>query len=332
MSPFVQVAVNVPSLAGVFDYAVPEGLAGQASVGGLAVVPFGKQTVQGVILRFVEQPAVRDVKPLLGFVDPAPVLTANQVALAEWLAPSTFASAASVIGLFLPPGLAQQADTLFAIRNGDAKDQQSAVSNQQSSISIQQSPVASRLLKLLGQRGPLRGRQIDRAMSRVEWRRTAAYLVKRGILTSTSVLPPASVRPKFIRMAQLAAAPEAAEAALPDLGSTEATRARRQKALRFLIKRPEAVNVSWVYAESGCNLADLQELAERDLITLRETEIWRDPVAQAGKLVNREIGKLGAPRVELVLTDEQRKAWERSRAAFEILPAGKASSHSFYRA
>ena len=44
------------------------------------------------------------------------------------------------------------------------------------------------------------------------------------------------------------------------------------------MKRPDAVNVSWVYAETGCNAADLQELAERQLITLQETEIWRDPV------------------------------------------------------
>ena len=56
---------------------------------------------------------------------------------------------------------------------------------------------------------------------------------------------------------------------------------RRQAALRFLIREPEPVNVAWVYAESGCNLADLQELAERELILLSETEIWRDPLAKA---------------------------------------------------
>ncbi len=62
------------------------------------------------------------------------------------------------------------------------------------------------------------------------------------------------------------------------LGSTEQTQTRRAAALRFLLQVQEAVAVSWVYAESGCNLSDLKVLAKKDLITLRETEIWRDPV------------------------------------------------------
>ncbi len=121
----------------------------------------------------------------------------------------------------------------------------------------------------------------------MDWRKAAQYLVRSGVLTSQSVLPPPTVRPKFVRTAQLAVPPEQAEAALPDLGKTEATRARRQSALRLLMREPEAVNVAWVYAESGCNLADLQELDERGLIVLRETEIWRDPLE---KIESREQG------------------------------------------
>ena len=57
-----------------------------------------------------------------------------------------------------------------------------------------------------------------------------------------------------MRTAQLAVPPEQAEAALPDLGKTEATRTRRQSALRLLMREPEAVNVAWVYAESAAIL------------------------------------------------------------------------------
>jgi len=312
MSTFVQVAINVPSLAGVFDYLIPDSLVGFAKVGDLVVVPFGKQTVQGVILRFVEQPSIPIVKPVLELVDPEPVLTGHQIALAELLAQSTFSPLASIIGLFLPPGLAQQADTVYAIREAGQSDQRSVNSGQPSIVVM-------RLLKLLEQRGPLRGRQIDRGMPRLEWRRTAQYLVKRGELTTRSVLPPASVRPKYIRTAQLAVPPEMAEAGIDDLGSTDATRERRKKALRFLITQPEAINVAWVYAESGCNAADLQELAERDLIALRETEIWRDPVRQA--VINNQPSAI-ANRT-LVLTEEQQTAWKAIEAAIRDLRSGK---------
>jgi primosomal protein N' (replication factor Y) len=172
---------------------------------------------------------------------------------------------------------------------------------------------------LLTERGPLRGRQIDRHFRNVDWRRSMQWLVRHGLVASRSVLPPPSVRPKFVRTAQLAVPPEQAEAAMPSLGKTASTLERRGAALRFLIREPEAVNVAWVYAGSGCNLADLQELAERDLIILRETEIWRDPLARDGQRPSVPT----QPRLEgggaeangstaeqpLVLTAQQGTAW-----------------------
>ncbi len=174
------------------------------------------------------------------------------------------------------------------------------------------SVVQRRLVDLLTRRGPLRGRQIDRHFSQVDWRGSARVLVKQGSLISQSVLPPASVRPKFVRKAQLAVSLPAAEAALPDLGKTAATQKRRQAALQFLMREPVDVDVAWVYAESGCNLADLQELAERELILLRESEIWRDPL---GKKAARGTGNETAGDKELVLTADQETVMD------QILPA-----------
>jgi len=44
MTSFVQIVVNVPAIAGVFDYSVPESLAGRVGVGHLVIVPFGIET------------------------------------------------------------------------------------------------------------------------------------------------------------------------------------------------------------------------------------------------------------------------------------------------
>jgi primosomal protein N' (replication factor Y) (superfamily II helicase) len=304
MSSFIQLAVNVPSIAGVFDYSIPEHLAGRIGPGHFVLAPFGKQTVQGVVLRFIEHPSVVQTREIIEQIDPDPVLTSSQIALAESLAESSLSPLASIIGLFLPPGWNQQADTIFDIR--DAKIDPA---------NVELSSTATRLLKLLQRRGALRGRQIDRHFSKVDWRKTAQGLVRRGILSSQSILPPASIRPKYIRTAQLAVPPESAEAALGDLGNTEATRTRRQKALHFLTVQPEAVNVSWVYAESGCNLADLQELAERELILLRETEIWRDPLIK--------ISNQGIENREFILTEEQKRAWGQIESGFRQCAEGK---------
>ena len=104
MISFVQIVVNVPSVAGIFDYAVPESLAGKIGVGHLVIVPFGKQTAQGVVFRFIDQPSVQAVKEILELVDEEPVLTQPQISLAEELASSTLAPLAAVVELFLPVG------------------------------------------------------------------------------------------------------------------------------------------------------------------------------------------------------------------------------------
>ena len=248
MTAFIQVVVNVPAVSGIFDYSVPESLLGQVGVGHLVIAPFGKQTVQGVVFRFIDQPSVPEVKEIIELVDPAPVMTQAQIMLAEALAESTLSSLAAIVGLFLPVGLGQEADVLYQTID----DRLLTMEDGQPSV------VQRRLLDLLSERGPLRGRQIDTHFRKVDWRRTAGYLVRKGLLASRSVLPPARVRSKYVKTAQLAVAPEIAEAALDELGKTASTQTRRKKALSFLMQVKEAVNVSWVYAESGCNLADLQ--------------------------------------------------------------------------
>ena len=289
MPTFVQIVVNVPAVSGIFDYSVPDSLLGQVGVGHLVIAPFGKQTVQGVVFRFIDQPSVQDVKEILALVDSLPVMTQSQIELAEAMAESTFASLASIVSLFLPVGLSQQADVNYQIRIADDENNTS--------------PVATRIINLLKERGPLRGRQIDTHFRNVDWRKVAAYLVKKGVLESKSVLPPARVRSKYIKTAQLAVPLEIAETEIESLGKTESTQTRRQRAMQFLMQVKDAVNVSWVYAESGSNLADLQELEERGLIRLFETEIFRDPLEKTGIQVEGYTGK-----EEIELTPEQKSA------------------------
>jgi primosomal protein N' (replication factor Y) len=287
---FARLAVNVPTGTGLFDYSISSELAPQIQLGCLVTIPFGNQTVQGIIVQLLDSPSVENPKPVLDLLDPAPVLTAPQLGLAILLAESTLNPLASIISLMLPTGLSQQADIQYSVI-GDQ-------------LSVNDSPIIKRLLNLLRERGVLRGRQIDSHFAKIDWRKTASILVKKGILSSKHVLPAPRVRPKYLRVAQLSVPPEEAEAEMPNLG-TKQTLARRQAALRFLIQQPEAINLSWVYAETGCNLADLQEIEERGLIRLFESEIFRDPLEKIGNQVNKETNN---PVLEL--TPEQNLALE----------------------
>lgn len=296
-----RLAVNIPAISGIFDYEVPPELVSQIQAGCLVVAPFGNQTVQGIVIELTDSSPIQNPKPILDLLDPAPVLTPPQLALAIRLADSTLNPLAAIVGLMLPTGLSQQADINYELRITGYEDKTSKI--------------ATRLIALLHERGPLRGRQIDSHFAKVDWRKTANMLVKKGVLTTRNLLPPPRVRPKYIRVAQLSVKPEAAEAEMDSLGSTKQTLARRQAALRFLIQQPDAINLSWVYAETGCNLADLQELEERGLIRLFENEIFRDPL---GKLENRGVENSG-----LKLSPEQFSALDEINRAttFDLRPS-----------
>lgn len=294
---FARLAVNVPTITNLYDYSIPPEIT-QAQAGCLVTAPFGNQIVQGVIVDLLDSPSVQNPKAIIDLLDPAPVLTPPQLALAILLAETTLSPLASIVSMMLPVGLSQQADITYELRNPNYADKSLATT--------------TRLLNLLKERGTLRGRQIDSHFAKIDWRKTAQVLVKKGILSTKHVLPPPRVRPKYIRVAQLAVPPEEALEQMPNLG-TKQTLARRQSALKFLIQQPEAINLSWVYAETGCILADLQELEERGLIRLFESEIFRDSLEGIGRQVNRETSTQ-----VLELTPEQSSALDQINPSFLI--------------
>src|SRR3972149_3112337 len=248
MPIYLEIAVNVPQMAEAFHYHLPPELEGQVEIGHLVEVPFGPQRVQGVVLRFVDAPAVTETKAVFSLLDPLAVITPLQIQLAQHLAQSTATPLAACIELMLPPGLGQRGDTLYRVSRSQAAATLHPLSEAQ-----------LRLMTLLEKRGgALRGRQIDQAMPRRNWRPAARSLVQRGLLAAQSVLPPPVVRPKHVRIAQLACSPQEAEKALPDLARKGSPALeRRQAMLRYLLREPGAVDVSWLYAESGGNLSDL---------------------------------------------------------------------------
>jgi primosomal protein N' (replication factor Y) len=117
MNSFARIAVNIPSVTGVFDYRLPPELEGKIGAGHLVTVPFGRQTAQGVVLELISQPSVAETKPILDLLDPLPVLTGCQIELAKQMAVSTLNPLAAIIELMLPSGLGQQADVLYTLHN-----------------------------------------------------------------------------------------------------------------------------------------------------------------------------------------------------------------------
>ncbi len=305
MTQYVEIAVNLPQVSGLYHYHLPPALESKVAPGSLVVVPFNRRTVQGVVLRSVDTPQVFETKAVQELVDPQPVLTAAQIELAGWLAENTLAPLAACLDIMIPPGLSQESDLLVQL-----------VPSQADKTPAEVSPLARTLLARLNQRGSLRGRQLEAAFPRQEWRAAVEALKRRGLVQAHSVLPPTTARPKTVRTAQLACSPETIEALRDKLSPRPEVAARREAVLRFLLAEPYPVDIAWVYAQTGSKADDLNRLVDLGLVALGESEIWRDP------LENMAVKPYEAP----ILTAGQQAAFVEIHGAIQASAKGESQA------
>ena len=107
MMRYAEVAVDAPvSPARTFSYSIPDRF--RLQPGQLVWVPFGRRILQGVVIELAPAPRVEVTKDILQAVEPAPLLDATALTLAQWLSRYYLCSLFDAVALFLPPGFKAQ--------------------------------------------------------------------------------------------------------------------------------------------------------------------------------------------------------------------------------
>ena len=100
---YAEVAVDAPLGPGrTLSYSIPPWM--DLEPGHLAWVPLGPRPVQGVVVRLTPQPQVEDTREVIASVDPSPLVTAEGLALAQWISAHYMAPLFVSASLLLPPG------------------------------------------------------------------------------------------------------------------------------------------------------------------------------------------------------------------------------------
>jgi primosomal protein N' (replication factor Y) len=285
---FAEVIVFSPATAAIsgqveraFTYHLPDELQGRLAEGSLVVVPFGRRRLYGVVVALADESPVPKTRPIESLADPEPVLTPAQVELARWMSHEYLTPLYECLDLMLPPGMVGHTDVLITL-------------DPQAPANAARTGAQAALLTLLRRRGPLRGAQLDAALRGADWRAASEQLARRLVVTRQSFLAPPSARPKQVDTVQIVPAADE-EAALAGL------RSKAYPAIvEFLRAESGPVDVSWVYAETGCKLYHLKKLAERGLVALGAEEVWRDPLAD----------QVFVPTTPPPLTLDQQAVWD----------------------
>ncbi|MCL4458646.1 MAG: primosomal protein N' [Chloroflexi bacterium] len=275
---YAEVVVNSPAsrVGTTFHYAVPSGL--DIRVGQLVLVPFGSYRLQGIVLAITPTSPVEIVKEILGVLDPSPVLTEAQIALARWIVDYYCCSPLDAVSLMLPPGIKRKIITTIAL-------------NEQAVIPNDLSEKQRMLLTLLHNKGRLRLEKVRSASHWKDFNSVLRPLIRRGLIIRDWELEKPKVHVKRQKVVRLIVADEYLDEIL-----TQLKRAPRMvEALCFLQdKRSSVVQrkdmdekdrmtfipVSELYSETGCDGRVLGALLQRGLVEVQEQVVRRDPLAQ----------------------------------------------------
>jgi primosomal protein N' (replication factor Y) len=243
-----------------FHYSVPPSLARQVAVGQLVQVPFGAQRRQGMILALTETAPVAETRELEAILEPEPVLTPLQIALARWISERYLCPLNDALRLMWPPGADRRPQTIVDLRDVSA-------------LPADASDEERRVVAHLRSRGSLPVERLAQELGWPDARPAVEHLARAGVVEKRIALTPPRVGPKIERTVRLIASLEQIAATLPRLGRPS----RPADVLEALLASTDPLpTVKDICAKAGCSDAVIRALAGRGWMTLTEkrTLVW----------------------------------------------------------
>jgi primosomal protein N' (replication factor Y) len=264
-----------------FFYHLPPVLEQQLEPGHLVRVSFGRRWVQAVVLALTKTTPVQKTKPIDTILDPQPVLSPAQIALARWMSEYYVAPLMDCVQPMLPPGISRTSIVLIEL--GPDRP-----------FSEHLTPKERAVWERVRRDEPIPLDKLTRDGSKHEVKR----LLDRGVLIQRYGLKAPRTRPKTQRVARLIVEPD-------DVVFAELSRAPIQATIVELLAEEGPLPASEIYAAVGGSSATLRTLEDKEIIVLEDQEVWRDPLA----------GKTFTPDEPPVLTPDQQAAWDTIRSS-----------------
>ncbi len=342
---YADVAVDAPvGHARTFTYGIPARFTAQP--GQLVWVPFGSQTLQGIVVELSSAQPDFPTRDILQPVEPSPLLGTEQLQLGQWLSRYYRSPIFAALSLMLPPGFESRVrsrilpvppiipENPLPANPGPAQGREETVTALQT-LSDKGPMSQADFVKLLGRRGI---RELNRLLERGEVRRDVSiprpsvipkyegYLIPalssgREPASSASPEVASSVGPE----AASSVGPEVASYIHPELVEGLPDLTPRQQALLEAVRQPPG-HLSIGEANREFSPRVVEALWRKGLVA---QEWWR---TSGGPPPIPDLGSADGPE-QLTLTAEQRQALSEITAALDVSFRGRPhSNHVLSRA
>lgn len=261
---YAEVCVNSPvAQRRTFSYAIPPGM--NINVGQAVWVPFGERLLQGIVLELSDYPKVEETREITGIIEAQPILSSVYISLVIWISQHYLSPLFDAVALMLPPGFERKTLTFITASIPDNFDLSSLNQDQKHALELVQSQNKVSLKKL------------EKVLGQKKTQRTIAQLIRQGLVSRRYELEPIKVKPKVEFYISLAGSVGEAVQELARLREKKAT--KQAALLNLLVQEREPVSLKEARVLTECDRATVNSLARKNLVTLKQVEVRRDPLS-----------------------------------------------------
>ncbi len=246
-----KVIVDVPAsnVNQTFDYKVPEQFQSMIKKGMRVVIPFGPRKITGFVIGFTNESEFKKLREIIDILDIIPALTNELLELGRWLSDQTMSLYISTYQAMLPQVLKSKYERTLIKQSDTLPKELSVLFKNSDEISYEIILEKNINLKIIQQ-------AIETGMIKEH------YKVKSQITKKYQTIITPNVQLKE----------------LVEYEKQLAKNAHRQKQiLNYFIEHNQPIEQNKLYKELGISRTNLKPLLEKELITLTQKEIYRNP-------------------------------------------------------
>lgn len=304
---YADIAVPV-AVDTLFTYIIPMEFQNVIKRGVRVLVPFGKKTAIGVVVRLSEETSVKNLRAIYDVLDTEPLLSEELLELTSWIANYYYAPHGEVIKAALVPGLTRAGKKV--VRLTSTEKEQLLPKDKHSKIQLE-------ILKVLREKKKISIDQLQKSVGKKSIFTALRDLENRAMVIIEEQLPKTRPKPKLETFIELTSEIRQQMRDWLEVNAHEKRSRKQREAIQKLLELGnDSISLSEFLRQHRCSSSVIKSLEEKNVLKTSKRETPRTPPIEAEEQ--------SLPSRSIVLNPYQQNALESLRLSLD-----KGEFHAF---